>query len=215
MGGCGAISGKGSSKIKFLKKSAASRQKHPHSDARLVRAPQEDYRTPPYIISNLCKILGLPQGFDLDVCASEENAVCPHFYTAEDDSLSGEFLWHGEHAFLNPPFTRIYEAAHQAVAQLLHPESKLKTVALLTPAHVQNLLWQDLLLPNASLVIFYRSLIRFGGPHVPADGSGSAVFASAVVLLEKSRLLRPQSTRSPLRIKTAYALTGEFEKDIK
>jgi len=43
-------------------------------------------------------------GFDLDVCANEENAKCPTFFTKEQDGLSKS--WHGRRVFCNPPYDR-------------------------------------------------------------------------------------------------------------
>lgn len=41
--------------------------------------------------------------FELDVCATAENAKCKRFYTAADDGLSK--AWHGM-CWMNPPYGR-------------------------------------------------------------------------------------------------------------
>ena len=42
-------------------------------------------------------------GFDLDVCATESNAKCANFFTANDDGLSKD--WNGI-CWMNPPYGR-------------------------------------------------------------------------------------------------------------
>lgn len=41
-------------------------------------------------------------GFNLDPCATKENAKCETFYTLEDDGLKQD--WGGRRVFVNPPY---------------------------------------------------------------------------------------------------------------
>lgn len=53
--------------------------------------------------------------FDIDVCATAENAKCDRFFTAEDDGLAQE--WEGR-CWCNPPYSNVaawMEKAQQAV----------------------------------------------------------------------------------------------------
>lgn len=43
--------------------------------------------------------------FDVDVCATQENAKCARYYTREDDGLIQE--WHGT-CWMNPPVWQRY-----------------------------------------------------------------------------------------------------------
>lgn len=42
--------------------------------------------------------------FDLDVCATNENAKCSSFFTKTDDGLSKS--WDGQRVWCNPPYGR-------------------------------------------------------------------------------------------------------------
>ena len=111
--------------------------------------------------------------FDLDVCASAENAKCETFYTEEDDGLAQE--WEGN-CWMNPPYGReIIHGMRKAY------ESSLRgaTVVCLVPARTDTKWWHEYAMKGD--IEFIRGRLKFG------DAKNSAPFPSAVVIFYPPR----------------------------
>lgn len=127
-----------------------------------------EWSTPPEVFA----ALDAEFGFDLDPCATAENATCSRYFTRAEDGLAQE--WTGR-VFVNPPYGRhggytigdwmrkAYESA-QAGA----------TVVCLVPARPGSAWWHDYAARGE--VRFLRGRLRFGG------GDNAAPFDSAVVV---------------------------------
>lgn len=106
--------------------------------------------------------------FDLDVCATAENAKCSRFFTKEQDGLAQ--TWTGS-CWMNPPYGRqigkwlkkAYESA-QAGA----------TVVCLIPSRTETRYWHDYCMKGE--IRFVRGRLKFGGLKI------NAPFPSAVVI---------------------------------
>lgn len=59
-----------------------------------------DWATPSAFFKHVEETLGIE--FDLDVCATEENAKCERFFTPKHDGLA--MSWECEYAWCNPPY---------------------------------------------------------------------------------------------------------------
>lgn len=106
--------------------------------------------------------------FDVDVCATAENALCAKFYSPEDDGLSKEW---GGICWMNPPYGReISKWMKKAY------ESSLKgnTVVCLVPARTDTAWWHDYAMKGE--IEFIRGRLKFG------NSKNSAPFPSAVVV---------------------------------
>lgn len=129
----------------------------------------EEWGTPQELFNRLNKEFN----FTLDVCASEENAKCPKYYTKEEDALKQE--WGGV-IWMNPPYGRrignwvkkAKETARQGKA----------TVVCLLPARTDTAWWHDYVM-KANEIRLIRGRLKFG------DGKGSAPFPSAIVVFKK------------------------------
>ena len=107
--------------------------------------------------------------FDLDVCATPENAKCERFFTSDDDGLKQD--WQGT-CWMNPPYGReiskwvqkAYESAKQNGA----------TIVCLLPARVDTRWWHDYC--SKGETFFVRGRLKFGG------AKNFAPFPSAVVV---------------------------------
>lgn len=106
--------------------------------------------------------------FDLDVCATHENAKCDRYFTKEDDGLAQE--WIGV-CWMNPPYGR--EIKHWMRKAY---ESSLKgaTVVCLVPSRTDTAWFQDYAMKGD--IEFIRGRLKFGG------SKNSAPFPSAVVV---------------------------------
>ncbi len=110
--------------------------------------------------------------FDLDVCATPENAKCARYFTLEQDGLAQE--WHGR-CWMNPPYGR---AIGKWVRKAYEAAQGGATVVCLLPSRTDTAWWHDYCLKGA--VRFVRGRLYFG------KGTGRAPFPSAVVVFEKS-----------------------------
>ncbi len=129
-----------------------------------------DWETPPDIMADLNREFG---PFDLDVCATPENAKAPRFFSPADDGLAQE--WSGA-CFMNPPYGReigkwIAKARHEA-------EEGRATVVALVPARTDTAYWHEHVIDVADHVLFLRGRVKF----IRNGRTGPAPFPSAVVV---------------------------------
>jgi len=107
--------------------------------------------------------------FNLDVCATPENAKCNRYFTVRDSAFL--HAWVGT-CWMNPPYGReIGEWVKKAYSQ-----AKLgnATVVCLVPARTDTRWFQDYCLKGE--IRFIRGRLKFGG------SKNSAPFPSAVVI---------------------------------
>jgi hypothetical protein len=107
-------------------------------------------------------------GFDLDVCASPENAKCPVFFDKQTDGLKQD--WFGK-CWMNPPYGReINKWMHKAYTE----NKKGVTVVCLIPSRTDTRWWHDYAIHGE--IVFIKGRLKFG------KSKNSAPFPSAVVV---------------------------------
>lgn len=113
--------------------------------------------------------------FDLDVCASAENAKCEHYFTEEQDGLGHDWTGRGN-CWMNLPYGR--EIIHWMQKAY---ESSLAgaTVVCLVPARTDTKWWHEYAMRGE--IEFIRGRLKFG------DAKNSAPFPSAVVVFHGSK----------------------------
>lgn len=106
--------------------------------------------------------------FELDVCATTDNAKCSRFFTESDDGLQQK--WSGV-VWMNPPYGRTIGRWMQKAY-----ESSLggATVVCLVPSRTDTAWWHDY--ATKGEIRFIRGRLKFGGQK------NSAPFPSAVVV---------------------------------
>ena len=112
---------------------------------------RHDWETPP----ELFKKINLEFGFDLDVCATHENAKCERYFTPDDDGLSQD--WDGI-CWMNPPFGR---EIIKWMAKAYHESQKGSTVVCFVPARTDTEWWHEYAMKGE--IRFIRGRIRFVG----------------------------------------------------
>lgn len=111
--------------------------------------------------------------FDVDVCATPENAKCDTYFTKEQDGLAQE--WNGV-CWCNPPYGR-------NVGKWVEKAAKSNaTVVMLLPARTDTRWFHDYIY-SRSEVRFLKGRLKFGGCK------NSAPFPSMVVVFRGSRNL--------------------------
>ena len=106
--------------------------------------------------------------FDIDVCASKENAKCEKYYDEEINGLSQ--VWEGK-CWMNPPYGReiskwmkkAYESAGNGTM-----------VVCLVPARTDTKWWHDY--AQNGIVTFIKGRLKFG------NSKNSAPFPSALIV---------------------------------
>lgn len=119
--------------------------------------------------------------FDLDPCATAENAKAPTYYTRDDDGLTKP--WFGR-VFVNPPYGRgigkWVERASWVAMPDEYGDAPADLVVCLLPARTDTKWWHDYVIPCASEIRFLRGRLKFGG------AKNSAPFPSAVVVFRRA-----------------------------
>lgn len=128
----------------------------------------DDWSTPQSLYDELHKEFG----FDLDVCASKENAKCKKYISKKDDGL--KVSWRGYKCWMNPPYGR---DIGKWIKKAAERESGL-TVALL-PARTDTKYFHEYIYGKAE-IRFLKGRLKFGGHQ------NSAPFPSMVVIFRNN-----------------------------
>ena len=115
-------------------------------------------------------------GFEIDVCASPENAKCDRYFTKETDGLAQR--WSGV-CWMNPPYSR---AIGKWMKKAYESSKSGATVVCLVPARTDTAWWHDFAMKGE--IEFIRGRLKFGGHDNPAP------FPSAVVVFRPDPLLQ-------------------------
>jgi len=108
--------------------------------------------------------------FDIDVCATKENAKCEYYYTIISDGLKHN--WNEQRVWCNPPYGReIGKWVKKA------SEAQGGLVVMLLPARTDTRWFHDYIYGKAE-IRFIKGRVKFG------DGKQSAPFPSMIVVFE-------------------------------
>ncbi len=127
----------------------------------MTSSAKQDWATPRDLFQRYDKTYG----FDLDVCATADNACVPRFFSPADDGLAQP--WFCTAAWCNPPYSR---GLGQWLAKA-HAETqagRAKTVVCLVPSRTDTRWFHDLVLPHAFAYDFLRGRVTFVGAPAPA-----------------------------------------------
>jgi phage N-6-adenine-methyltransferase len=124
----------------------------------------DNWATPQDLFDKLNKVYN----FELDVCASKENAKCKRFFTVQDDGLAKD--WTGT-CWMNPPYGR---EIGKWMAKAYESSKTGAKVVCLVPARTDTGWWHDYAMNGE--VTFIRGRLKFG------NSKNSAPFPSALVV---------------------------------
>ena len=121
-------------------------------------------------------------GFDLDPCATAENAKAVNFYTRADDGLSR--VWWGR-VWMNPPYGRtigawMRKAWQESQRETIEGIPDVSLVVCLVPARTDTAWWHDYAMRGT--IRFIRGRLRFG------NAVANAPFPSALVIFRGKEL---------------------------
>lgn len=136
----------------------------------------DEWNTPPFLYEGLNKGYG---PFTLDAAATDENHMCPNYYTKEDNALVQH--WFGT-VWCNPPYSHPLQGQFikKAIDELRSSlEPVCERVVMLIPARTDTKAFHELIMPNAHLVYFIKGRLHFSYHHDPAG------FPSMIVVFDR------------------------------
>jgi phage N-6-adenine-methyltransferase len=92
--------------------------------------------------------------FDIDLAACAENALCPRFFSEEENALNQD--WAFLRGFLNPPYNIGKEFVNKCIAE----KDEANLICLLIPARVDTKWFHSL--PEGTWVFFFKGRLKFG-----------------------------------------------------
>ena len=110
--------------------------------------------------------------FNLDPCATYDNAKCAKYFTPEVDGLSQD--WGGYTVFCNPPYGKVI--GDWVLKCYLEAHKPNTTVVMLLPARTDTIWFHRYIYTQADEIRFLKGRIRFG------NATSSAPFPSMIVI---------------------------------
>jgi phage N-6-adenine-methyltransferase len=132
------------------------------------RSETDEWATPQEVFDELDREFG----FDLDPCATHENAKCARYFTRADDGLVQE--WRGL-VFMNPPYGPAIAAWMRKAWEASQTTAEL--VVCLVPARTDTAWWHD---------YAARGDVRYLRGRLSFNGHGTAPFPSCVVVFRNA-----------------------------
>ena len=138
-----------------------------------------EWQTPPATFKEYDELFH----FELDAAATKENALCPLFYTKEDDDLQQDWTGKGN-VWLNPPYGRIIG---KFIRKAYEESLKGATIVCLIPSRTDTKYFYDYCLKYGH-IRFFRGRLKFDNRCLPSwksDGSHKktpAPFPSCMVI---------------------------------
>ena len=127
-----------------------------------------EWETPQDLFNNLYHEFG----FDLDVCATKDNAKCEKYFTKDDNGLGKS--WGKNTCWMNPPYGReIGRWIEKAYNESLNGA----TVVCLLPARTDTK-WFHGYITGRAEIRFIKGRLKFGG------SKNSAPFPSMIVIFK-------------------------------
>jgi len=141
----------------------------------LLTSNHNEWETP----QELYDALNAEFGFELDPCATHENAKCKLYYTKAEDGLSKP--WHkvAGTVFMNPPYGR---EIGRWIKKAFEESLKGSTVVCLIPARTDTSYWHDYCMKGE--IRFIRGRLKFKGLNSKGEYviDQLATFPSAIVI---------------------------------
>ncbi len=136
----------------------------------LFSSAKQDWTTPPWLFAQL----DAEFHFEIDAAASPDNALCPRFFTEQDDALSQ--AWRGL-AFCNPPYKLVGAFVEYGWRQC-YEQGNADRIVFLIASRTGTRWWQRFAV-HGSEIRFVEGRLKFGG------AGNSAPFDSAVLVFDR------------------------------
>jgi len=141
------------------------------SELALYKGERKDFwETPPEWAQFFIKHFDV----NVDVCADWHNAICPRYYSEDEDCLKQSWP-NGEKdvCFMNPPFSVAPRFIEEAVWQC---KKRGVQLILLYKTSLESHIWQDEIIDNAKFFLFPRGRVSF---CLAKEAQGAVPFGTA------------------------------------
>ena len=143
----------------------------------LFSSDRMDWETPQWLFD----LLDDQYHFDLDACATKENAKCWNYYTVKDNGLKKK--WEGS-VWVNPPYGReIGDWVDKAAQQIKY--KRVQWIVMLLPCRTDTRWWHRSVMAKAKTIRFIEGRLQFVG------AAGAAPFPSVIVVYHSNRRTYP------------------------
>ena len=160
-----------------------------------VANARNDWRTPQWLFDHLNSIYS----FEYDLCASESNALCKHYFTIHNPFTRTQPGPSRQRVhFANPPFS--HPEAINVIREIAL--SGLPTVMLYRNDNPERAVWQDVIFPVCSWIFTPRERIRFDDPS--GENRDEPMFSVAIIGLNLGSAL------PALNIRGAFSHPGSI-----
>lgn len=130
------------------------------------QSDRHDWETPQALFDELDQSFH----FDLDVCATQDNAKCVAFFSPEDNGLTMD--WGRHRCWMNPPYGR---QIGKWIQKAYKASTRGATVVCLIPSRTDTRWWHEYVM-RADSIWFIQGRLKFG------NSENSAPFPSAIVI---------------------------------
>lgn len=128
-----------------------------------------DWETPQWLFDKLDSEFH----FNIDICASDENAKCDTYFTEQNSCLDKS--WSGYTCFMNPPYGR---HINDFIKKAYEESKNGATVVCLIPSRTDTKYWHDYIFGKAHEIRFIKGRLKFSGHK------NSAPFPSAIIVFD-------------------------------
>jgi phage N-6-adenine-methyltransferase len=139
----------------------------PHALDVIFKSNSDEWATPEYLVAQFSELFG---PFDLDPCATPQNAKTGEFFTKYQNGLQRK--WFGR-VWMNPPYSEVAEWMQKAYESV--DRGDCERVVCLVPARTDTRWWHDWVAGKGT-VMFLKGRVKFG------DAKFSAPFPSAIIV---------------------------------
>lgn len=110
--------------------------------------------------------------FTIDLCASDENALLPRYYTKDNSCLN--YTWVNEISFMNPPYGRVIK---DFVKKAYNESLKGAKIVLLVPSRTDTNWFHNYIYNKPNIRIeFLKGRLKFGDAKVGAPFPSMLVY---------------------------------------
>lgn len=136
----------------------------------LFSSKYDSWTTPKDLFNKLNSIYH----FDIDACASKDNALCNEFYSESCSILDQRFT--NKNIYMNPPYSRYMYKFIKWCADM----QKYNNIVLLVPARTDTKWFHDFIYNKVNVKIeFIKGRLKFGNSNSPAP------FPSMIIYFNK------------------------------
>lgn len=125
----------------------------------LYSSNTDEWETPQTVFNELDAVYH----FDLDVCATEQNAKCKRFFDKAQDGLKKS--WGGAAAWCNPPYSRVADWVRKAAEE----QKNGTTTVMLVPSRTDTKWFHAYCYEKPDVEIkFIKGRLKFGNSKINA-----------------------------------------------